>query len=112
MKRSISQEIPTETPSSYPTPSTEELFKAILALKDKEEAKKFFRDLLTMAELTEFANRWQIVKLLARGHSYLTIAQKLKVSTATVTRVAHWFYSGMGGYQSVAARFFKKSHTS
>ena len=94
----------TDTPSSYPTRAQQELFEVILSLKNKDEAKKFLRDLLTMPELTEFANRWQIVKLLMKGKSYTEIASELKTSTATVTRVAQWLYNGMGGYQLMADR--------
>lgn len=97
---------PADTPRTYPTAEVKELFAAILKLKTLDEAAKFFRDLLTMAEITEFANRWQMVKLLIEGNSYAAIAQKLKVSTATVTRVAHWFYQGMDGYKLIAKRLF------
>lgn len=90
----------------YPTPAMKELFNAILLIKDEQEAKNFFRDLLTPAELTEFANRWQMVKLLVQGKSYTSIAQKLNVSTATVTRVAKWLNKGMGGYKQIAKRQF------
>lgn len=91
----------------YPTPAMNELFRAILTLKTFNEAANFFRDLLTIAELKEFANRWQIVKLLVQGKSYAEIAKKLKVSTTTVTRVAHWLRHGLGGYKQVTDRVFK-----
>jgi TrpR-related protein YerC/YecD len=89
----------------------EELFKAILALNTTDEAANFFRDLLTAAELKEFANRWQMVKLLVKGLPYAEIASKLNTSTATVSRVAHWLHSGMGGYQTVADRLLPKKNT-
>jgi len=88
----------------YPTHDMAELFDAILSLENKEEARNFFRDLLTPAELTEFANRWQVVKLLVQRKPYTVIAKELHVSTATITRVAHWLNNGMGGYQLVANR--------
>jgi len=94
--------------ANYPTPEMKELFQAILSLKNEEEAIKFFRDLLTIAELKEFASRWQMVKLLLQGKSYLEIAQILKVSTTTVTRTASWLFNGLGGYQLVAKRVLKK----
>jgi TrpR-related protein YerC/YecD len=106
MKRRTFGEFPTETPSTYPTKEMNELFHAILQLKNEKEAEAFFRDLLTMAEVTEFANRWQMVKMLTEGYPYTAIAEKLKTSTATVTRVAHWFYNGMGGYSTIADRVF------
>ncbi|HLD24604.1 MAG TPA: YerC/YecD family TrpR-related protein [Patescibacteria group bacterium] len=92
----------------YPTPAMMELFRAILEIKSEKEATNFFRDLLTLPELNEFANRWQIVKMLVAGQSYLAIAKKLNVSTTTVTRVALWLNNGMGGYKAVSSRLFKK----
>ena len=104
MKRFHVDPFPTDTPSGYPTAAMQELFAAILWLKSRQEASKFFRDLLTMAELREFANRWQTVKMLYQGKSYTDIAAKLKVSTRTITRIAHWLHNGFGGYQLIAAR--------
>lgn len=94
--------------ATYPTAQMNELFAAILTLKTVEEAQAFFRDLLTVAELQEFANRWQIVKLLSQGNPYTVIAEQLNVSTATVTRVAQWLYAGRGGYETIARRLFAK----
>ncbi len=85
-----------------------ELYEAIGSIKSTDEAARFFRDLLTVAELKEFANRWQTVKLLTQGKSYMEIAAKLGMSTATVTRVALWLNNGMGGYQILAKRLFLK----
>ncbi|GEM_PF-309278 len=98
----------TDTPSSYPTNEMKELFTAILSIKSDKEATAFFRDLFTLAEIKEFANRWQAVKMLTIGKSYIEIANKLGMSTATVTRVAHWYKNGMGGYKIIADRMFEK----
>jgi uncharacterized protein YerC len=38
---------------------TDALAEAVLMLRDKAEAKKFLRDLLTEPEILEFGNRWQ-----------------------------------------------------
>lgn len=99
------------TESSYPTKEMKELFEAILRLKSSDEAARFFRDLLTIAELKEFANRWQAVKMLNQGTSYVTIATKLGMSTSTVTRVALWLNHGMGGYRVLANRMRFTSHS-
>ncbi len=96
-----------ETPSSYPTADVKELFDAVLEIKTPQEAAKFFRDLLTMAEIKEFANRWQMVKLVVKGIPYDAIAKKLKTSSATVTRVAYWLNHGFGGYKAIADRMFE-----
>lgn len=81
-----------------------ELFDAVLRIKSRTEAANFFRDLLTIAEIKEFANRWAVVKLLYQGMTYEAIAKRLMISTATVTRVAHWLHHGMDGYRAVADR--------
>lgn len=94
--------------ASYPTREMKELFAAIREIRSDKEAENFFRDLLTIPELTEFANRWQMVKGLVEGKSYLEIAQELGVSTTTVTRVAHWLHSGTGGYKEIATRLFDR----
>lgn len=91
---------------SYPTPEMVELFNAILDIRSKDEEINFFRDLLTINELAEFARRWQMVKRLVAGESYVDIACALGVSTATVTRVARWLHNGKGGYKAVASRVF------
>lgn len=106
MKKFKSDPFPTDTPKSYPTAEMKELYQAVLLLKTPTEAANFFRDLLTMAEIREFANRWQVVKLLYQHKSYGEIANKLKVSTATVTRVAHWLKNGFNGYKEIADGIF------
>jgi len=85
--------------TDYPTEAMKNLYKAILTLKTPDEAARFFRDLLTEAEIEEFANRWAMVQMIALGTPYLDIANKLGVSTTTVNRVAKWLHNGMGGYK-------------
>jgi len=77
------------------------LAKAFLNLKTEQEVANFLRDLLTIKEIEEFSNRLEMAKLLKQGISYKVIAEKLKVSTTTVTRTAHWLFHGCGGYEKV-----------
>ncbi len=77
------------------------LVKAFLKLKKEQEVANFLRDLLTIKEFEEFSNRLEMAKLLKQGLSYKAIAKKLKVSTTTVTRTAHWLFRGCGGYEKV-----------
>lgn len=77
---------------------TDNLFKAILSLKSVKETEQFFRDLCTIKEIKDMSERWEIARLLAKGMPYRSIADKLKVSTTTVSRVALWLNSGKGGY--------------
>lgn len=91
-----------ETPANYPSREMKELFDVIQRIESPKILAAFFRDLLTMPELKEFAKRWQIVKLLTKGKPYLEIAETVGVSTTTVTRVAYWLNSGAGGYKWAA----------
>lgn len=77
------------------------LIQAFASLKNEEETAAFIRDLMTIAEIEEFANRLEIVRLLSQGMSYQAIARETKASTTTVTRVAHWLRRGCGGYRRV-----------
>lgn len=75
------------------------LASAFLKLKTEQEVANFLRDLLTIKEIEEFANRLEMARLLKKGLSYKAIAKKLGVSTTTVTRTAHWLFRGCGGYE-------------
>jgi TrpR-related protein YerC/YecD len=88
---------------SYKPKNNKEKFlvKAFLKLKTDQEVANFLRDLLTIKEFEEFANRLEMTRLLKQGLSYKAIAKKLGVSTTTVTRTAHWLYRGCGGYEIV-----------
>lgn len=77
------------------------LVRVLTSMKTEGEMTALLRDMLTSAEIEEFANRITIVKLLNEGFPYLEIANKVGTSTTTVTRVAHWLYNGCGGYQSI-----------
>lgn len=77
------------------------LLKAFLKLKTEQEVANFLRDLLTLPEIEEFANRLEIARLLKKGLSYQEIANQTGVSTTTVTRVAYWLFKGCGGYWKI-----------
>lgn len=98
---------------NWTTPDTTKLFEAILALKTVPECEAFFRDLLTLTELKEFANRFRVARMLEKGNkSYLVIAKEARTTTATVTRVAQWLKSGMGGYRLILNRLNHHSNRS
>lgn len=77
------------------------LIDALSKTHDKKQMAALIRDLMSLSEIAEFANRLQMAKLILEGKSYAKIAQDIGVSTSTVTRVAHWLFSGCGGYQNV-----------
>lgn len=83
---------------------TQRLFEAILLLRTEEECALFFRDLLTLDELSEISNRWQIALELLAGKKVREITQALGVSSATVSRIRQWLNDGKGGYKLILAR--------
>ena len=84
-----------------------ELFTAILALKTPDEARDFFYDLCTPAELEGLVDRWRIALMLLQKTPYRKIAEDTKVSTATIVRVARFLNNGFGGYKTVMKRLGK-----
>lgn len=46
------------------TPEVEQLFKAIMCLKDTEECFEFFEDLCTINELLSLSQRFEVAKML------------------------------------------------
>lgn len=91
------------------TPDAEALFDAILALDTRDEAERFFRDLCTLNELHDMAQRWAVVRLLDAGKHYAEISRETGASTATITRIASWLNHGEGGYLEILARTAKAS---
>ena len=84
-----------------------ELFTAILALKTQDEARDFFYDLCTPAELEGLVDRWRVAQMLLQKTPYRKIAEDTNVSTATIVRVARFLNNGFGGYKSVMKRLGK-----
>jgi len=80
------------------------LFRAVLALRTVDEARRFFRDLLTEKELIEFSHRWKAAWMLDRGVPYKEIERATWMSSTTVARVKRWLASGKGGYRLILAR--------
>lgn len=74
------------------------LFDAILRLETVDEASAFFRDLCTLGELHDMAQRWAVVRMLDEGMHYAEISRQTGASTATITRIAQWLHHGEGGY--------------
>lgn len=90
--------------TKWVTKESDELFQAILELKNLDEARRFFRDLLTEEEIKEFANRWKVAQMLSDKVSYTAIEKKTGMSTTTIARISKWLNKGMNGYKLVIAR--------
>ena len=112
--------------SSDESEALQDLYEAILTLKNPEELNRFFKDLCSVNEIYSFLHRWQIVKLLDEGKSYDEILRELTpdgdgdpagtgvmrnkttVSSTTIARVKKCYVNPEGGYRTALARLEKK----
>jgi TrpR-related protein YerC/YecD len=90
--------------ADWRTPDTDALIDAILQLRDADEAGRFLRDLCTLGELHDLAQRWAVVRQLDAGMHYAEISRRTGASTATITRIASWLNHGEGGYRLMLER--------
>ena len=86
------------------TEQVDDLFDAVLKLKTREEAYKFFEDLCTIAEIKSMAQRWAVAKKLDFGETYIDIATETGASTATISRVKRYLEYGADGYRLILDR--------
>ena len=85
----------------------DQLFNAILLLRDVGECRAFFQDLCTPAELQALKDRWIVAELLADGLTYRDIRDRTGVSVTTVGRVARCLSEPPAGYAAVLQRLGK-----
>ena len=85
----------------WKTDDVEALFNAIRSLESLDETERFFRDLCTLNELRDIAQRWAVVRMLDAGLHYAEISRTTGASTATITRIASWLNHGEGGYRAM-----------
>lgn len=78
-----------------------ELFNAILKLKDVKDCQKFFEDVCTINELEAISQRLEVANLLVEGKSYQEVSSATGASTATISRVNKCLNYGAGGYKLV-----------
>ncbi len=87
------------------SPPDDDLCAAVTVLATPDEARRFLRDICTIAELEALSHRLAVARLLdAGGRTYQQIAREVGTSTTTVTRVAHWLRHGEDGYRLVLDR--------
>jgi len=86
----------------------DQLFDAILSLKDREECYRFFDDIATMSEIHALSQRLQVAKMLMEGSTYNNIEQETKASTATISRVRRCINYGSEGYKMVLDRVLEE----
>lgn len=87
---------------------TDQLFNAILQLKDLEECYEFFDDLCTISETQSLSQRFDVATLLNLKKTYDTIQEETGASTATISRVRRCLDYGSGGYEKIIERLPKE----
>ena len=89
-------------------PRNEEMYKAILTLKNVDECMRFFDDLCTVTELMALEQRFQVARCLDNGMIYNDILAVTGASSATISRVNRSLQYGKGGYAIVFGRLENK----
>ena len=85
---------------------TDQLFRAILLLKNEKEGYSFFEDLATINEVKELSQRLEVARMLHDCCTYEEIAHKTGASSATISRVKRCLNYGADGYKLILGRKF------
>ena len=88
----------------WKTSEEKRLIEAILVLSSTDDARCFFRDLMTRKEIDEFAKRFKTAEMLSQKIPYAIIEKETGFSSTTVARVAKWLKAEEGGYRRIIAR--------
>ena len=94
------------------TPLTDQLFEAVLQLETVEECERFFEDLCTIKEVSDFSHRFEIARLLHEGAKYEEVMARMREalgsqhvpSTATISRINRFLRYGADGYRMILDR--------
>lgn len=82
----------------------QQFYKAVLALEDEEECRKFFDDVATIKEVLDLSARLEVARLLDEGTVFSEISKATGASSATISRVNKCLTYGEGGYKTVLDR--------
>ncbi|MCL5986057.1 MAG: YerC/YecD family TrpR-related protein [Actinobacteria bacterium] len=86
----------------------DQLFEAILLLKNVDECYRFFEDICTIREIKSIAQRLAVAHLLNEGAKYSDTSKVTGASTATISRVKRCLNFGADGYKLVLERMKTK----
>lgn len=86
----------------------EVFIKTLVDLKNSNDVENFLNDLLSPIERIMIVKRLAIAILLAKGYTYETICDILKVTPTTIVKVSYWLkYGNNNGYKKVIDTFQK-----
>lgn len=84
------------------------LLKALLSIRNEEEACRLLDDLCTIKEIQALAQRMEVADMLAQQVTYNKISAETGASTATISRVNRCLNYGANGYKIVLGRIYEK----
>lgn len=87
----------------------DQLFEAILELRNLDECYEFFEDICTIQEMKAIAARLEVARMLKAGDIYEDIVKKTGTSTATISRIKRCLMYGSGGYGKILDRMAEKN---
>ncbi len=87
---------------------TDLLMKAVLMLKNEEDAYRFFEDICTIPEIKSISQRLEVAELLRKKETYQRIAEQTGASSATISRVNRALTYGADGYNRVLQEMEKE----
>ena len=90
--------------SAIPPKHISEIYELFASVGSKKEAEILLRDILTPQELASVAERWQLIRALAKGTPQRDISKKLNLSISKITRGSRMLQYGTGGFK----HFLKK----
>jgi len=86
------------------TPDVDALLEAFLSLGSPDDVYAFLKDVCTIREVQDMAQRLAVARLLAAGEHYTRIQQTTGASTTTISRVSRALNYGEDGYARVVDR--------
>lgn len=86
------------------TPEVEALLEAFLALETPDEVYAFLKDVCTVREIQDMAQRLAVARLLDQGQHYSRIQELTGASSTTISRVSRCLNYGEDGYRMVLER--------
>ena len=84
--------------------AVENLFTAVMSLKNMEECYLFFEDICTVNELLSLSQRFDVGSRLLEKQTYQEISEATGASTATISRVNRLLNDNKNGIEMAAAR--------
>ena len=81
-----------------------QFYKAVLALENEEECRRFFDDVATIKEVIDLSARLEVARMLTEGAVFSEISRETGASSATISRVNKCITYGEGGYETVLSR--------